>query len=300
MKRVYRSALMGVVVFGLASCGRGEEAAAPPQALAVAATNVRVVFDGGFLFVQHANGSMSAISPRHDSEHEAALKVMAPLSETAYPLKDWRVSIEGVTSGAMLPSSARVEQHADTCEEIPLDGPAANNLSWLPNLSELHPGAQLNLTATAMESRIALGTGTLKVAKALGCWELTNSTSRLKAQSLVYGPNAVEFVTSTTQRSIVLRFSPLEPGVGTEFTVDVPVTQGREVVVEIGYPLIAGDGTKPGSEMVDFRRHYHLVQGVAEADRFKPVAKIDHTKGGHGQFPGRECGSALFVESPLS
>lgn len=299
MKSMYRSALIGFVVIGLASCDGGGEAAAPQAAAAAAitGTNVRVLFDGGFLFVKHADGSMSAISPRHDSEHEAALTVMAPLSETAYPLKDWWVSIEGVaSSGTMLPTNARVEQHADTCDEIPLDGPAANNLSWLPNLSELHPGARLNLSAAAMESRIALGAGALKVAKALGCWELRNASTRRKAQSLVYGPNAIEFLTSTTQSSIVLRFSPLEPGGGNEFTVEVPVTAGQEVVVEIGYPLIAGDGTQRDGEMVDFERHYHLVQGVAAADRYAPIAKIDHTKEGHGQFPGRECGSALFVE----
>ena len=78
--------------------------------------------------------------------------------------------------------------------------------------------------------------------------------------------------------------------------MNIPVTAGKDVVIEIGYPRITSAGTVQGGEMADFGRHYHLLQGVAEADRYKPIAKIDHSREGPGHFPGRECGSARFVE----
>lgn len=286
MKVLFRAMVVTLAAITASTCGSKT-------------TNVTMLFDGGFLFVEHTDGRLSVVSPRESgTHHEAMLEVTSPGMEKPYPLKNWNIALETGGGGAntiALPQRQPVHQSEQDCTPIPRSTPTANNQSWLPDLSDLHPNQTLDLSPANIESRIQLTHGRLDVAMAYGCWQLQNAAGGKRPQSLVYGDNSVKFVTEA-MGSLKLVFTPLPGTTARAFEVPIPLDGIDDVVIEVGYPRIPVTGTPAGMPMADFSRHYRLLPGVAAPDRYLPIAKIDHASGGPGSIPGRECASAKFTE----
>jgi len=269
------------------------------QAGAGATTKLSITVDGGYALVVEKNGDLSLVTPAHKAgaHHDEPQLQLVTGSSTSLsvgtPLAIGGYKFGLGTTAATAPHAAAspVPQTAD-CSPEPTD----DNLTWMPDLLDLHPGATAKLADADVDVRATLGGGALTILGGRGCWSMGSGAAR----SVSSGPDVARYDVTIPGKSLTFGLAPLGTG-GTPKTVSISA-KGGWIRLKLSwkastYPKVP---RKVGDPLTDFDRFYGLVTLPTGASQLSPTragltAKdLDFNKKLPNLIPKGECPSVVI------
>ncbi len=180
-----------------------------------------------------------------------------------------------------------------------------DNLYYVPNLLELHPGSTLRDGWEQMlESRLVLRTGRLAVADAIGCFTFQGSgPGNQRKQSIVNGTAGIQYQLTTTEPFIDFQFYTHNPATNSDSLagrVRLQPTLGQHEVHVAVTTGERGAPVSPGQPVPHFKPFYRLIDtpsGMVVSSDTQPQLDLIYTPPGapadvpRNTSPGGECPS---------